>query len=45
MHLNRRMIILGYDNIDMILFKTLRRDLEHKNVFGILDITIDYTNN
>ena len=47
-YLNRYMRIRNYDSIDMLLFKSLRFDIEHKNVFGILGInrdTINYRKN
>ena len=33
-----------YDNVAMLLFKSLRNDVRHENVFGILDINKDNVN-
>ena len=43
-HFNRYMKLCNYENVAMLLFKSLRNDVRHKNVFGILDITTDFIN-
>ena len=43
-HFNRGMKKRKYDSIDMLLYKSLRPEVTHKNVFGILDINKDNIN-